>query len=47
VIHDRFQSWREAGVFDNMLMEMVRYYAGHWLGMAIGGQWNQTSPTWR
>jgi putative transposase len=36
VIHDRFQSWREAGVFDNMLMEMVRYYAEQ---LGIGWEW--------
>jgi len=36
VIHDRFQSGREAGVFVNMLMEMVKFYAEQ---LGIGWEW--------
>ena len=36
VMHDRFQSWRAAGVFDNILIEMVKYYADQ---LGIGWQW--------
>jgi len=36
VIHERFQTWREAGIFDQVLIEMVRYYAAR---PGIGWQW--------
>lgn len=36
VMHDRFQSWREAGVFDNMLVEMDKFYADQ---LGIGWEW--------
>ena len=27
VIHDRFQTWQQAGLFDSILVEMVQFYA--------------------
>jgi len=36
VIHERFQTWREAGIFDRVLIEMVQFYAER---LAIGWTW--------
>jgi putative transposase len=36
VIHERFQTWQAAGVFDAMLVEMVAFYAE---ALGIGWEW--------
>ncbi len=36
VIHERFQSWRKAGIFDQVLVEMVQFYAKR---LGIGWEW--------
>jgi transposase len=36
VIHERFQTWRKAGIFDQVLFEMVQFYAEH---LGIGWAW--------
>ena len=36
VIHDRFQTWRKAGLFDTILVEMVQFYAER---LGIGWEW--------
>lgn len=36
VIHERFQTWRQAGIFDQVLIEMVQYYAKR---LGIGWEW--------
>jgi putative transposase len=36
VIHERFQSWRKAGIFDQVLVEMVQFYAER---LGIGWEW--------
>jgi len=36
VIHERFQAWREAGIFDQVLIEMVQFYAER---LGIGWEW--------
>ena len=36
VIHDRFQTWCEAGLFDKVLIEMVEFYAER---LGIGWEW--------
>ena len=36
VIHDRFQTWQQAGLFDTILVEMVQFYAER---LGIGWEW--------
>ncbi len=36
VIHERFQTWRRAGIFDQVLVEMVQFYAER---LGIGWEW--------
>ena len=36
VIHERFQTWRKAGIFDQVLVEMVQFYAER---LGIGWEW--------
>jgi transposase len=36
VIHERFQTWREMGIFKSMMQEMVRYYQTE---RKIGWEW--------
>jgi len=36
VIHERFQTWRKEGVFDQVLIEMVQFYAER---LGIGWEW--------
>lgn len=36
VIHERFQTWRQAGIFDQVLVEIVRFYAEC---LGIGWEW--------
>lgn len=36
VIHERFQTWRRAGIFDQVLVEMVQFYAER---LGISWEW--------
>ena len=36
VIHERFQTWRKAGIFDQVLFAMVKFYAER---LGIGWEW--------
>ncbi|HSG42302.1 MAG TPA: IS5 family transposase [Anaerolineales bacterium] len=36
VIHERFQTWRKAGIFNQVLFEMVQFYAAR---LGIGWEW--------
>lgn len=36
VIHERFQTWREAGIFDQVLVTMVQFYAER---LGVGWKW--------
>ena len=36
VLHERFQTWRQAGIFDQVLVEMFQFYAER---LGIGWEW--------
>ena len=44
VLHERFQTWQEAGIFDQVLVEMVKFYAQC---LGIGWEWQSIDSATR